>query len=272
MDAIKAPVASTAECIEAITRWRRIRGHSEGTIYLDTWILNALGVPPQLATVADLERVVTRNRNKGSRATYASRLHSCFDALRKMHVITTMVDEDLPRLRPPENIPRPLSDDQVSRLLTTMTGPALDAVRIGMLAGTRAMEICAMRGDDLSFGQHGAELLLHGKGDKHVAIPAHPTVVKIIESRGTLGRLFPQWSTPCIVSRMVGAQMRAALGGERVTFHQCRHTFGTRVMVASDHDLLLVQKLLRHSAISSTLAYVKLADERPRMAIDRLAG
>jgi integrase len=267
-----AKVASTQECVDALAHWRRVRGHSEGTIYLDTWILTAIGVPPQLATIEDLERLVTRNRNKGSRATYASRIHSIFTALRKMRIITTTVDEDLPRLKAPENIPRPLSDDQVDRLLTTMTGPALDAVRIGLLAGTRAMEVCAMRGDDLSWGQHGPELLLHGKGGKDVAIPAHPTVVKIVESHGTLGKLFPQWSTPCIVSRMVGNQMRAALGGDRVTFHQCRHTFGTRLLAASDHDLLLVSKVMRHASIATTLGYVKLADERPRLAIDRLAG
>jgi integrase len=71
---------------------------------------------------------------------------------------------------------------------------------------------------------------------------------------------------------MVGNQMRAALHGEKVTFHQCRHTFGTRLLLASDHDLLLTSKMMRHANVSTTMGYVKLADDRPRMAIDRLAG
>ena len=271
MDAIKA-VASTAECVEAITHWRRMRAQSERTIALDTWILNAIPCPPQLATVAQLEAIITRNRNASSRSTYASRLHAIYATLRQLGLVTTMVDTQLPRLKAPQGKPRPLSEDQVHALMASLDPYYADVVRCGLLAGTRAMEVHAMRGTDLSHGHRGPELLLHGKGGKDASIPCHPRLVQMIEDYGTLGRLFTRWSTPATLSASVSTKMREVLGDPLVNYHACRHTFGTRVMKAADNDVLLACSLLRHDSLKSSMIYIKLADERPRIAIDRLAG
>lgn len=271
MSAVQAPT-STAECVAALTHFRRIRGHSERTIALDTWILNALPCEPELATVADLESIVVRNKNASSRSTYASRLHSIYAALRQLDLVTTVVDTQLPRLRAPAGKPRPLSDDQVHVLMANLDPYYADVVRCGLLAGTRSMEVHAMSGSDLSHGIHGPELLLHGKGGKEASIPCHPRLVQMIEDYGTLGRLFTRWSTPATLSATISAKMRDILGDPLVNYHALRHTFGTRVMKAADNDVLLASSLLRHDSLRSSMIYIKLADERPRMAIDRLAG
>jgi integrase len=265
-------IVSTEDCIEAIAHYRAAQGHSPNTARLDAWILRAIGVPPQQATLMDLERVVMRNKNKGSRSTYCARLRSCFVALRKLGLIDNTADEGLPQLRAPQTLPRPLTDDQVTRLLANLKGPHLDIFRLGILAGTRSMEVCAMKGSDLSEGVHGPELLLHGKGGKEETVPAHPRVVEIIESYETLGRLFTRWGTPLALSHAMGTSMRRALGGEDVHYHQCRHTFGTRLLTASGHDVLLTSRLLRHANLNTTLIYVKVADDRPRFAVNALAG
>lgn len=264
-------VATIEECVAAIAHWRDMNGHSPGTARLDGWILGAIGVSPDLATLMDLERVVLRSRNRGSRSTYAARIHSCFNALRRMGVITTTVDYGLARPKPPKSLPRPLTDAQVDRLLSTMTGDYLAIVKIALLTGARSMEINAMRGDDLTIGLHGPELLLHGKGGKDERVPAHPTVVQVIDSYDTDDRVWPRWNSPIRVSQEVGKRMRATLG-ELVEFHQLRHTFGTRLMTASGGNLLLVSSLMRHNSLQTTLTYVKLVDDLPRLAIDQLAG
>ena len=263
---------STAVCIEAVAHYRAVNGHSQATTNLDTWILTAIGVSPQRATLLDLERVIMHTKNKGSRATYAKRIRSCFTVLRKVGLITNTADEDLPHLRAPATRPRPLTDDQVARLLERLEGTHLDIFRIGILAGTRSMEVFAMAGADLSDGLHGPELLLHGKGGKEETVPAHPAVVEIIESYQTLGRIFTRWCSPRGLSQAMGTAMRHALDDQSIEYHQCRHTFGTRVMTASGNDLLLTSTLLRHSSLASTQIYVKLVDDRPRMAINQLAG
>jgi len=264
--------ASIQECIDALTHFRLVRGHSARTIALDTWILGALPCVPQEVTLADLETIVMRNRNASSRSTYASRLHSIFAALRQMQLIDTTVDAMLARLKAPAGQPRPLSDEQVDALLTELPTHMADVVRCGILAGTRAMEVWAMRGDDLSHGHRGAELLLHGKGGRDVAIPCHPRLVQMINDYETLGRLWTRWSSPAVLSSAMSKKMGEILKDESVTYHQCRHTFGTRVMRASDNDVLLASSLLRHESLKSSMVYIKLADDRPRMAIDRLAG
>lgn len=258
------------EAIAIVAHARDVAGHSPQTARLDAWVLRAIGVPPQDATVLDLERVVLRSRNKGTRATYASRIRSTFELLNRVGAIDNQAHEQLPRLPMPKTQPRPLSDSQVDALMAGMRQPYRDAVRIALLTGARAMEVWALEGRDLVDGPGGPEILLHGKGGKDISIPAHPAVVEVVESYRTLGRIFP-WSTPCVLSRMVGKEMRRVLG-THVEFHQCRHTFGTRVMKASGHDLLLTSKLMRHSSLETTKVYVAVADERPRQAIDLLAG
>ena len=264
--------ASIEECIAALTHFRLVRGHSARTIAMDTWILTALPCPPNEVTLADLEAIVMRNRNASSRSTYASRLHSIYAALRQMGLIDTTVDTMLARLRAPAGRPRPFSDEQVHVLLTELPTHMADVVRCGLLAGTRSMEVHAMRGDDLTFGHRGPELMLHGKGGKDIPVPCHPRLVAMIEDRQYLGRLFTRWSTPANLSSAMSKKMGEILKDESVTYHQCRHTFGTNVMRAADNDLLLASSLLRHSNVATSAIYIKLADDRPRLAIDRLAG
>ena len=265
-------VYSTQECIEAIAHYRAAQGHSPNTAKLDAWMLRAIGVPPQEATLMDLERVVMRNKNKGSRSTYCARLRSCFVALRKLGLIDNTADEGLPNLKAPQNLPRPLTDDQVDRLHAGLKGTHLDIFRLAILTGARSMEVWAMTGEDLTNGIHGPELLLHGKGGKEESIPAHPRVVEIIDSYNTLGRIFTRWGTPLALSHAMGTAMRRVLDPEYVEFHQCRHTFGTKLMTASGNDLLLVSKVMRHSSMGTTMGYVRLNDERPRFAVNSLAG
>jgi integrase len=256
---------SIEEATAIVARARDVAGHSAGTARLDGWVLKTIGVPPQDATLLDLERVILRSKNRGTRATYANRLRSVFDLLNRVGAIDNRVHEQLPRLSMPETQPRPLSDDQVRRLLDGMREPHVDAVRIALLTGARAMEVWALTGADLSDGPTGPELLLRGKGGKDVWLPAHPGVVEVFDRRATLGRLFG-WSTPCILSRMVGKEMRRVLG-QKVEFHQCRHTFGTRVMKASGNDLLVASRLLRHARLETSRVYIAVSDERPREAI-----
>ena len=269
---VGVPVPTIDACIEAIAHYRALHGHSPNTAKLDAWMLRAIGVSPQQATLMDLERVVMRNRNKGSRSTYTARIRSCFTLLRKIGLITNTVDEQLPHLRAPNGTPRPLTDDQVARLLAGLKKPHLDVFRIGLLTGARAMEAWAMTGADLTDGIHGPELLLHGKGGKEESVPAHPRVVEIIESYQTLGRIFTRWGTPLALSHAMGTHMRRVLAPDYVEFHQARHTFGTKLMTASGNDLLLVSKMMRHASMETTMGYVRLVDDRPRLAINQLAG
>lgn len=261
---------STAEAIELIRHAREMAGHSPNTARLDGWIMRAIGKPPGQATLADLEAVVLRNADRGTRATYASRLRSCFEILNRLGAIDNDAHLGLPNLSHPKRKPRPFSDDQVARLMAEMTDPHRSVVRFALLTGARAMEVYAFEGQHLLQGANGYEILLHGKGGTKMTVPAHPDVVQIINSANTLGRIF-HFSSPAALSHIMSHAIRDVLGDGH-TFHQCRHTFGTRVYRSSGNSLVLTQQLMRHASIGSTLGYAAIAEDAPRAAVALLTA
>lgn len=259
------------DAIQALERWRDVHGHSPETARLDRWVLKAIGKHPRDATVLDLEAVVLRSRNRGTRSTYSARIKSVYRVLRASGVVPEWhrPDEALPNLKAPRGRPRPLPEADVAVLLAEARAPFDAMFRIALLTGARAMELWAMEGCDLTDGANGPELLLHGKGAKEETVPAHPQVVELIEGFGTLGRLFPQWSAPMFLSRAGCREMRRVLGhGE---LHQLRHTFATRLLRATS-DVVTVSQLMRHSSIQTTLIYAAVADDAKARAIHLLSA
>ena len=58
---------------------------------------------------------------------------------------------------------------------------------------------------------------------------------------------------------------------EKLTFHMLRHTAATR-MVATGIDLVVVQRILGHSDIKSTMVYAHPLPEREKLAVEALAN
>ena len=260
---------TTAEAIEIIRHAREMAGHSKETARLDGWMLKAIGKPPGQATLADLEAVVLRNADRGTRATYASRLRSCFEILNKVGAIDNQAHLGLPKLKHPKRKPRPFSEDQVAQLMAEMPEPHRSVVKFAILTGARAMEVYAFEGQHLSKTQDGWDIVLHGKGGTKISVPAHPDVVDIINSANTLGRIF-HFTSPAQLSHIMSDAIRDVLGDGH-TFHQCRHTFGTRIY-RSTKDILLTSFLMRHSTIQSTLIYAQVEDQAPRAAVLALSA
>lgn len=258
--------------LDALAHARRLRGQSETTIRLDLVILRSLGKPPADCTQTDLEAAVLRSRSPSTRATYSRRLRSSFALMREVGAIPADCTPDvgLAKIREPQGRPRPFTPEQVERLRLESRQPWRDAIWLASLTGMRAMELWALTGADLVDGMHGPEIEVVGKGGKAATIPAHPAVVAIIEGHRTLGRIFPQWSTPAVLSTSVSREIRRVLGAG--TLHQLRHSFATQVLAATGGDILTVQTLLRHESIQTTLTYAQLASHKPADAVRLLAG
>jgi integrase len=261
---------STAKAIEIVTHAHEVAGRSKATQRIDAWVLRAIGVPPGEATLADLEAVILRSDDRGTRATYAARLRSVYEILNRVKAIDNKAYLELPILSHPKRKPRPFSDEQVAQLLAELDEPSLSAIRFALLTGARAMEVAAVEGQHLLAGPYGYELQLHGKGGTKLTVPAHPTVVDIIQSRKTLGKVF-NYPSANMASKSLSAAIQGVLGAGH-NFHQCRHTFGTRVYRASGNDLILTSSLMRHSSINSTLVYAALSQDAPRAAVALLTA
>jgi integrase len=257
--------------IEALAAHRRLLGHSDKTTKIDAWALRQLGKHPDQCTLADYERVILRSRSASTRATYSRRLRSSVSLLHDLGLVSSTTHQKIPQLRQPKTEPRPLSDEQLQKLFKEAEEPWKTMFRIAFLTGARAGELWRMCGSDLTEGRNGPEILMHGKGGKEVVIPCHPTAARLIEGFGTLGLLWPDFTTPDFLAQQGSRYLRSIIGGEGHSMHSLRHTMATRLLEATG-DITIVQKLMRHESVTSTMIYAEVASSKRRDAIELLSA
>jgi len=217
----------------------RTSGFAENLFRNDWALVLRLGVHPQEATLADLERVILRAKTQSTRANYASRLKSVFATLNKMRLIDSQITADLPPIKRTRGVPKPITRAEFERLLEGSTEPFRSWFILGGLAGLRAMEVANLRGADLEEGNDGAMLRVLGKGGTDLMIPVAPIVAETIRQHQTLDRL---WNvTPNTLSAKAAAEMRRILGANSKKFHSLRHFFATSMLEKSGGDLMAVK-------------------------------
>lgn len=243
----------------------RARGWSHQVWLNDSSMLRRIG-DPQTATLADLEAVIMRASRQSTRSNYVARIKSLWRHMRRLGLITSTVDEQLPEIRKPRGVPRPLSDTQVDHLLRHAAQPYRDWFTLGCYAGLRAMEVAGLCGADLEESSEGWMLRVRGKGGTDLIVPAAPQVVDVVQAQGTLGRLWNLGANK--VSAKACAEMRR-LGINR-RFHDCRHWYATTLLEVTGGDLPTVAELMRHGSIMTTRGYTALNVERQRQAVKGL--
>jgi site-specific recombinase XerD len=163
------------------------------------------------------------------------------------------------RPRPAVLIPHPATDPQVMLALTRCPEqPWRTAVLLAALAGLRCCELCIIRREDLT----ETSLLVRGKGDRERMIPTHPRLWEELRERPP-GRLVRSATgLPVTAQRLTSTQAPLWRSLDLpVTMHDFRHWFATTLLEAGA-DLRVVQELLGHGSITSTVGYTKVSDRR----------
>lgn len=173
-------------------------------------------------------------------------------------------DSVVPLPRPP-GVPRPCPDVITNAALVDAAPDQYAAIVLARFAGLRAGEVAAVRRGDLLDGR----LHVVGKGDRRRVVPAHPLVVKIVES--VHGYVFSDGGRSHWRSGTITGKVSAALPAGW-TCHTLRHAFGTEVYRESGGDLLLTQELLGHASPATTRRYVLVNDARKADVISRIGG
>ena len=182
----------------------------------------------------------------------------------------------------PRSLPRPLTVDEVSRLLEAPDPVAPAGVRDRAIlellygAGLRISELVGVDVDDVDLEQGSVRVL--GKGGKEREVPigrlgreavaayltrARPEFVSA-SSRGAMflnrrgGRLTRQ---SC--ARLLDAHVRKAGIDRPVTLHTLRHSFATHLLEGGA-DVRVVQELLGHASVATTQIYTLVTREHLR--------
>jgi integrase/recombinase XerD len=246
------------------------------------------GVPLEAATSDDLrEFLAAGDWRPSTRARKTAALRSFYAHLVRGGVITVDPSARLSSPRLDVDLPKPLSVDQVERLLTrpsTTPSGLRDRAILEVLygAGLRASELISLRLQDVDLEVGFVRTV--GKGSKERVVPLGRKAVDAVQAYATRGRgslgvpgglkpaqLFLN-SRGKALSRqglhmIVKKYAQEAGLGPDVSPHTLRHSFATH-LVEGGADLRAVQEMLGHSDLSTTQIYTHLSTSHLRRVYD----
>jgi integrase/recombinase XerC len=180
----------------------------------------------------------------------------------------------LRRVKRPKGLARPVPEEDLQTALLCAPHHIRVWLLLAAFMGLRAMEIAGGRRHLVQEVDGRLMYAGIGKGAK----PFRLTVPKHVEPelRACFGGDDLLWRTQAgtptsseYVSRVVSGFFRDL--GMPYTLHQLRHSFGTAAY-AQTRDLLLTQRLMRHSSSATTQIYVEIGGQAGVRAMDRVAS
>jgi len=148
-------------------------------------------------------------------------------------------------------------------------------LRLSILSGLRASELCGLKVADCFIGYGRSEILVRrGKGNKQRLVKIGPDLKRdlrwYVRWKAEQGELHPD-------SHLIRSQRSERLTATAIwrrwkkhcpahRLHDARHTFAT-LLYQSSNDLRLVQKQLGHSRPSVTAVYADVCDEKARESL-----
>ena len=265
-----------------------IDAYRRDLVQYDAW-LQSQGTEPAEASVSDIERFLAERATAGAAKSSMARQ---FSSIRMLHRF--MVEEGFRRDDPAglaegvsnaAGIPKPLSEDEVTSLIASVSGDEPRDMRDRALleflyaTGARVSEVCGLNLADLDM--EASLVRLFGKGSRERVVPFGSVAHQALETWLSSGRSAMEplrWRKKddsyavflggrgTRLSRQVAFQvvrdagLRAGIDRE-VSPHALRHTCATHLL---DHgaDLRIVQEMLGHASITTTQVYTRVSQER----------
>jgi integrase/recombinase XerD len=269
---------STAELLDRWVMAMRAAGNAERTHRERRRIIEAVarrtGQEPAQFTADALAGFLAASPSPGTRSTYWGALRAWFVWLVEIEELRT--DNPMRRLRrprEPRRRPRPVTDDQLRRLLASgIRSRTRTWILLASRQGLRVHEIAKMRGEDVDL--EAGTLRVVGKGGVDALLPLHPLIAAEAARYPATGWWFPSYegygrAGEHVVSPTGSITISRAMrrAGVPCTAHQLRHSFGTNVLRTAGGNLRVAQELLRHASVATTALYTQVDDAERRAAI-----
>jgi integrase/recombinase XerD len=217
--------------------------------------------------VRDFLFYLVRDRN-ASPAT----LDMYVNALKFLYNITLKRPEEVKGIshpKRPKTLPVILSPEEVLRVFAAIRSVKHKAIiATAYAAGLRISEVCGLRIADID-SQRMRIHVRSGKGKKDRYVMLAETLLALLRQYYQKGRpqgdyLFPgqkpqRHISTTTVSRVLQKVIRETGLSKKVTMHTLRHCFATHLLEAGT-DIRILQVLLGHSSIRTTLRYTHITD------------
>jgi len=243
-----------------------------------------LGRSPDTATAEDLRRFQLHMAEQG---TSSMTINATITGLRFFFEVTLGRGELMTMMsavREPHRLPVVLSREEVARLLAAVRNPKhRAALLVAYGAGLRASEVVALKIGDVD-GQRKMLRVERDKGRKDRYALLSPVLLETLRTWWRLARqqgrmlpggwLFPGMDptdpiTPRQLNRAVHLAATAAQIDKRVSLHTLRHSFATHLL-EQKVDIRVIQVLLGHKKIETTVLYTQVATEILREVVSPL--
>jgi len=224
-----------------------------------------------------LEQFQTQNLEKGNKPATVNRYIATIKHMFTKADEWEMVSKDvLERVRKVKLLPehnwrlRFLSVEECQSLIDACDSHLRPIVIVALNTGMRKGEILSLRWEQIDL-KHGFILLEVTKNGERREIPINDTVREVFQSiirRLDVPFVFydPRVGNPYQdVKRSFPSACRRA-GIKDFRFHDCRHTFGSQLVMAGI-DLTTVKELLGHKTIAMTMRYAHLAPSHKVKAV-----
>ena len=194
------------------------------------------------------------------------------NALKFLYTVTLKrpeVVKDISHPKRPQTLPVILSQEEVLRIFESIRSVKYKAIiTTAYAAGLRVSEVCGLRIADID----SQRMRIHvraGKGKKDRYVMLGESLLALLRQYYKAARpqgeyLFPGQKPHrplCTTSviRVLRRVIRETGLTKRVTMHTLRHCFATHLLEAGT-DIRILQVLLGHSSISTTLRYTHITD------------
>lgn len=281
--------------------WEEVAVHLRGTgpdnaLWSLDWLTREIGATTPIAQITNdtVARLVAKRRLEPGRTTKkpiapATVNRSMTEPLRKvLNRAETVWEQKVARiawkkhmLEEPQERVRELSEVEETRLFDVLREDYHPLMHFAIMSGLRLGEISTMRWADIDWG--GRRIFVNGKGGKRAPIPLSPSfrdllwplqgdheefVFTYVARRTRDGKIRGQ-RYPITRAGLKSAFNRALPHADIADFrfHDTRHTTATRVLRKSG-NLKVVQRLLRHSNIETTMRYAHVMDSDIMDAIE----
>jgi integrase len=229
--------------------------------------------PPGDVAAADLIDWFGRQQWKPeTRRYYRAAAREFFRWAFRFGRVSTFIADDIPSVRIPPAVARPVPDD-VWREALAVAGPRVAVMmRLAAEAGLRRAEVAQVHTRDVVDSCGGAQLVVRGKGGRTRVIPISDSLAAAVRcgaaghtsAMPSSGWLFPTGLGGHITAQHVGKLVARALP-DGWSMHKLRHRYATRAYRGS-RNLRAVQALLGHSSIATTERYTAVDDDEIRAA------